>query len=520
MMRNIMRYVLALDQGTSSSRSVLVDENGKIGSIKQQEFKQMYPRPGWVEHDPEAIWKTQLDTAQAAIGKTDTSHIAAIGVTNQRETSVVWNRKTGKAIAPAIVWQDRRTAKLCDQLKAKGLESMFRKKTGLLLDPYFSGTKIRWLLDNVSGAKALAKSGDLAFGTIDTWLVWKLTGGSRHITDVTNASRTLMFDIRTGTWDDELLDALGIPKSILPDVVPCSGNLATTSDEWFGRELPITGIAGDQQAALFGQACFEQGMIKNTYGTGCFLLLNTGTKPAVSENKLLTTVAWRLGGQQHADQRDAVPYQGGRDGLPRPPAFYALEGSVFSGGSVVQWLRDGLGLIKKAGAVSMLAESVNDSDGVIMVPAFTGLGAPVWDASARGLIIGVTRGTTAAHIARAALESIAFQVADVVECMQKDSGISFKELRVDGGASANDLLMQMQADLLGCPVVRPKNIESTAMGAAFLAGLGAGIWASPDDIKEIWKSKRTFDPAISNNERKLRRDSWRKARDRAMNWAE
>jgi glycerol kinase len=502
-----MRYLLALDQGTTSSRSILVDENGRLLNTRQQEFAQHFPHPGWVEHDPEAIWKSQIETARACIEKIDPADIAAIGITNQRETTVLWNRKTGRAIAPAIVWQDRRTAKFCDQLRTKNNESMFRNKTGLLLDPYFSGTKIRWLLDHVPGAKAQANRGELAFGTIDSWLVWKLTKGARHITDITNASRTLMFNLETGTWDEELLETLGISKSLLPEVVSSSGELAVTDAEWFGRPVPITGIAGDQQAALFGQACFEPGMIKNTYGTGCFLLLNTGNTPVFSKNKLLTTPAWRLNTNIGTDQRDVGSF---------PSTAFALEGSVFTGGSVVQWLRDGLGLIKRSAAIGSLAESVGDTGGVVMVPAFTGLGAPVWDASARGLIIGITRGTTSAHIARAALESIAYQVADVVDCMQKDSAVEMKELRVDGGASVNNVLMQLQADLLGKPVVRPRNTESTAMGAAYLAGLGAGIWSSTNELAALWKAKQ----AMSADERKSKRSQWLKARDRAMNWAE
>jgi len=487
------RYILALDQGTTSSRSVLVNEKGRLVHSVQQEFKQHYPKPGWVEHDPMAIWKTQLSTARkCARGK----NLTAIGLTNQRETTVLWNRITGKPIAPAIVWQDRRTAPLCDELRSKRKEKLFRKKTGLLLDPYFSGTKIHWLLEHVPGARKLADQGDLAFGTIDSWLVWNLTRGESHITDATNAGRTLLYNIHTGEWDRKLLALLDIPESILPRVVSCSGDLAVTDKKWFGRPVPITGMAGDQQAALFGQACFSPGMIKNTYGTGCFLLMNTGDKPAASSHKLLTTPAWRI------DKKTA----------------YALEGSVFSGGSVVQWLRDGLGIIKKSGDVEKLALSVKNSDGVMLVPAFTGLGAPVWDASARGLIIGITRGTTAAHIARAAAESIAFQVADVVEAMQIDARIKLKELRVDGGASVNNHLMQFQADLLDLPVVRSANTESTAIGAAYLAGLGAGIWSSTREISSLWKMDRLFEPTMKQDEREERRALWLKARDRAMKW--
>ena len=491
-----MRYLLALDQGTTSSRAVLVDETGRMSAPAQKEITPHFPQPGWVEHDPEEIWATQLETARAALAAIPSDQLAAIGLTNQRETTVVWNRRTGVTIAPAIVWQDRRTAPLCERLRAGGHEPAFREKTGLLLDPYFSGTKIRWLLDHTPGARELAERGELAFGTIDSWLVWKLTRGERHITDLSNASRTLLLNIHTGTWDDDLLARLNIPRSLLPEVVANSGELAVADAAWFGRPVPITGMAGDQQAALFGQACFRPGMIKNTYGTGCFLLLNTGDTPAKSEHQLLTTVAWRVDSD----------------------LTFALEGSVFTGGSVVQWLRDGLGVIKKSGDIERLATSVPDTGGVVLVPAFTGLGAPVWDASARGLIIGLTRGSTAAHIARAAIESIAFQVADVVESMTRDSDVQLAELRVDGGASINNLLMQFQADLLGLPVVRPSNTESTAVGAAYLAGLGAGVWKSTDDIASLWKPERTFDPVMSDDERLSRVARWHKARDRAMGW--
>lgn len=507
MLRGMTRYILSLDQGTTSSRSVLVDDKGRFVHSVQQEFKQHYPKSGWVEHDPMAIWKTQIATARkCARGK----NLAAIGLTNQRETTVLWNRTTGKPVAPAIVWQDRRTASFCDDLRRRRKEKLFRKKTGLLLDPYFSGTKITWLLDHVSGARKLADKGQLAFGTIDSWLVWNLTRGESHITDATNASRTLLYNIHSGEWDRKLLALLDIPESILPRVVSCSGDLAMTEKKWFGRSIPITGMAGDQQAALFGQACFSPGMIKNTYGTGCFLLMNTGDKPAVSSHKLLTTVAWQTA------KADGAVATSLRD-MNAP--VYALEGSVFSGGSVVQWLRDGLGIIKKSSDIEKLALSVKDSGDVILVPAFTGLGAPVWDASARGLIIGITRGTTAAHIARAAVESIAFQVADVVEAMQNDARITLKELRVDGGASVNNHLMQFQADLLGLPVVRSTNTESTAMGAAYLAGLGAGIWSSTKEITRLWKVERIFDPKMKRGECEERRALWLKARERAAKWA-
>ncbi|HMP90401.1 MAG TPA: glycerol kinase GlpK [Kiritimatiellia bacterium] len=493
------RVILSFDQGTTSSRSVLMDEAGKILGVTQKEFEQHYPKPGWVEHDPEEIWKTQLATARKLLSSSGTAPqaIAGIGVTNQRETTVLWNRKTGVPVAPAIVWQDRRTASQCNDLRENGLEDLFRRKTGLLLDPYFSGTKIKWLLDHVEGLRNLANAGELAFGTIDTWLVWKLTKGKYHITDHTNASRTLLYNIHDQAWDNELLQALDIPATILPEIVPSSGELAITDTEWFGRPVPITGIAGDQQAALFGQACTDSGMIKNTYGTGCFLLLHVGGKPVDSQNKLLATVAWQVKGD----------------------TCYALEGSVFTGGSVVQWLRDGLGIIKKSGDIEALANSVKDSNGVVMVPAFTGLGAPVWDAGARGLIIGLTRGVTAAHIARAALESIAFQVSDVVGAMKNDSRVELRELRVDGGAAVNDLLMQFQSNLLGIPVVRPVNTESTATGAAYLAGLGAGVWSAIDDLSRLWRADRTFEPQMSEDERANCLAIWQKARDRAVQWA-
>ena len=495
-----MKYLLALDQGTTSSRAMLVDETGRMVRVAQQEFSQHYPQPGWVEHDPEEIWRAQEATIRSVLAAAGVSvaAIAAVGITNQRETTVIWNRRTGAPIAPAIVWQDRRTAAMCDRLRADGLEDMFRQKTGLLLDPYFSGTKIRWLLDHIEGAREQAERGELAFGTIDAWLIWKLTGGASHVTDLTNAGRTLLVDLAAGTWDEALLAALEIPAALLPTITPSSGEISLTDVSVLGRALPITGIAGDQQAALFGQACFEPGMIKNTYGTGCFLLMNTGSEPVASAHKLLTTPAWRLGA-------DA-------------PVF-ALEGSVFSGGSVVQWLRDQLGFIEKSADVEALAQSVPDNGGVVLVPAFTGLGAPVWDASARGLLIGLTRGATRAHIARAALESIAFQVADVVDCMQRDATVTLKELRVDGGAAVNNSLMQWQADLLGIPVIRPANTESTAMGAAYLAGLGAGMWKTVDELAHVWRMERVFEPRIDAAEREERLTRWRMARDRAGGWA-
>ncbi len=491
----MMRYLLALDQGTTSSRAVLVDETGRMSAPAQQEFAQHFPQPGWVEHDPEEIWTTQLATARQVVAAIPGDQLAAIGLTNQRETTVIWNRRTGIPIAPAIVWQDRRTADACAALRAAGHEAEVRAKTGLVLDPYFSATKIGWLLDHVPGARAAAERGELAFGTIDTWLVWKLTRGVRHVTDASNASRTLLFNVHTLDWDEALLERFGVPRALLPEVVSNHGAIGVADPAWFGRAVPITGMAGDQQAALFGQACFTPGLIKNTYGTGCFLLLNTGGRPMDSAHQLLTTVAWR--GAETA---------------------YALEGSVFTGGSVVQWLRDGLGLIRHSAEVAALAASVPDAGGVVLVPAFTGLGAPVWDPTARGLVIGLTRGTTAGHLARAAVESIAFQVADVVEAMVRDSDVALAELRVDGGASVNDALMQFQADLLGRPVVRPQVIESTAMGAAFLAGLGAGIWSGTAELAALWKPARRFEPEMGEAERAERRAVWHKARDRAMHW--
>jgi glycerol kinase len=495
-----MPHIVSFDQGTTSSRTLVVDELGQVVATAQREFTQHYPKPGRVEHDATEIWTTQLATAREALAKArlEASDIAAIGLTNQRETTLLWQRATGKPIAPAIVWQDRRTAPLCEALRDAGHEPMIREMTGLLLDPYFSATKIRWLLDEIPGARAAAERGELAFGTIDTWLVWNLTRGAAHLTDPSNASRTLLYNLHTGTWDDSLLDLFDIPRTLLPEIVPSAGPLATADASWFGRALPVTGIAGDQQAALFGQACHQPGMIKNTYGTGCFLLLNTGPSPVTSAHKLLTTAAWRLGNS--------------------PPVF-ALEGSVFSGGSVVQWLRDGLGLIERAADIESLAASVPDSGDVVLVPAFTGLGAPVWDASARGLIIGLTRGTTRAHLARAALESIAFQVADVVESMARDTGTPPIELRVDGGAAANNVLLQFQADLLGLPVVRPVTTESTALGAAFLAGLGAGVWHTPNELTALWKAERRFEPALDPTHRAERLARWRTARDRACGWA-
>ena len=487
-----VKYILALDQGTTSSRAIVFDHSGNVVASAQREFRQIFPKPGWVEHDAKEIWATQLHTASEAIGKArlTAADIAAVGITNQRETTVVWDRDTGEPIHHAIVWQDRRTAAACDRLKARKLEPMIKRKTGLVVDAYFSGTKLAWLLKNVR------KTGRLAFGTIDTWLVWNLTGGRVHVTDPSNASRTMLFNVRTGDWDDELLKLFGVPRSVLPEVRSSSEVYGETT--LFGGRIPIAGIAGDQQAALFGQACTEPGMVKNTYGTGCFMLMNTGTKPITSQNNLLTTVAWRIGKRTE----------------------YALEGSIFIAGAVVQWLRDGLGIIKSSSEVEALASQVTDPAGVYLVPAFAGLGAPHWDQYARGLVAGVTRGTTAAHIARAALEGIAFQVADVLRAMEADAKIKLKELRVDGGASANNLLMQFQSNLLAVPVVRPKVTETTALGAAYLAGLADGYWKDQKQIAAQWQVDRRFTPAMKLGERKKLERGWQKALDRARRWEE
>ena len=484
-----MALVLALDQGTTSSRAIVFDHAGTIRASAQQEFPQIFPQPGWVEHDATAIWATQSGVlhealAAAGIGARD---VAAIGITNQRETTVVWERATGQPIANAIVWQDRRTAPLCDALRAAGHAPLFAQRTGLVLDAYFSGTKLKWLLDNVPGARARAQRGELAFGTIDTWLIWKLTDGRVHCTDASNASRTLLFNIKTGAWDPELLRLLDIPPEVLPQVVASTGICAEASID--GIAVPIAGIAGDQQAALFGQGCVEPGLAKNTYGTGCFLLLNTGREPVASRNNLLTTVAWQ------------------RDGH----LTYALEGSVFIGGAVVQWLRDGLEIIRHASEIEALAASVPDNGGVYVVPAFAGLGAPHWDPYARGAMFGLTRGTTRGHIARASLESIAYQSADVLAAMEKDAGIALTELRVDGGAAANNLLMQFQADLLGVPVVRPRILETTALGAAYLAGLATGFWSGTDDILANRHIDRVFEPAMSRTRAAELTSGWQTA---------
>lgn len=492
--------VLALDQGTTSSRAIVFGHDGSVLAVAQKEFEQIFPRPGWVEHNAEEIWTTQLAVARAALRKAGLTHqdVAGIGITNQRETTVLWNRSTGKPIHNAIVWQDRRTAEICDRLKRGKKADEFRSKTGLVIDSYFSGTKIAWLLDHVPEARQLAKSGDLAFGTIDTWLLWKLTGGSVHVTDVSNASRTLMYDIRSGVWDDELLKALKVPRSILPEVRSSSEVYGETLKSLFGAPIPVAGIAGDQQAALFGQMCTKPGMVKNTYGTGCFMLMNTGTKPRVSKNNLLTTVGWKIGQQTE----------------------YALEGSVFIAGAVVQWLRDGLKLIKNSSDVERLAAEVPDNGGVYLVPAFAGLGAPRWDPYARGLVAGLTRGATSGHLARAALESIAFQVADVLDAMKADAGMKITSLRVDGGAAVNNLLMQFQADMLGVPVVRPKVFETTALGAAFLAGLATGFWKSREEISTQWQVDRTFEPSMNSSRVAELKSGWKKALERSLHWAE
>lgn len=495
-----MSLVLALDQGTTSSRAILFDHNGRLQAMAQQEFPQVFAPGGIVEHDPEAIWKSQIAVATEVLrqSKASAKDVAAIGITNQRETTVIWNRRTGKPIHNAIVWQDRRTSRFCDQLRERGHLAEVQQKTGLVIDAYFSASKVRWLLENVPGARAAAEHGDLAFGTIDTWLLWKLTGGEVHATDASNASRTMIYNIHTGQWDDELLRLLEIPRSILPEVRPSSGAFGESVSGLFGGPIPIAGICGDQQAALFGQTCFTRGLAKNTYGTGCFLLMNTGEEPAKSKHNLLTSIAWRLG--------DTVEY--------------ALEGSVFVGGAVVQWLRDGLKIIRAAPEIENLAASVPDTGGVYLVPAFAGLGAPHWDQYARGTITGITRGTTAAHIARAALESIAFQVADILDVMQQDAGGAIKELRVDGGAAANNLLLQLQADFLRVPIVRPKVTETTALGAAYLAGLAVGYWKNRMDIEANWAVERTFEPQMPEDEAHHCRERWRDALQRSKDWEE
>jgi len=492
------KYILAIDQGTTSSRAIIFDKKGHIKSVAQKEFRQIYLKPGWVEHDPAEIWSTQAGVIAEAIvrGGLISDSIAGIGITNQRETTIIWDRKTGKPVYNAIVWQDRRTADFCSELKAKGYDQLVSSKTGLLIDAYFSGTKIKWILDNVPGAREQAEKGELAFGTVDSWLVWNLTCGQKHITDITNASRTMLFNIHTQEWDNELLELLDIPKSLLPEVKSSSEVYCNTCASLFAPNIPIAGIAGDQQAALFGQLCIEPGMLKNTYGTGGFLMLNTGDKPIVSKNNLLTTIGWKINGK----------------------VTYALEGSIFIAGAVVQWLRDELKIIQSSSEIEELAKSVEDNGGVYMVPAFAGLGAPYWDQYARGTIFGLTRGAKRAHIARAALEAIAFQTYDVLKAMESDSGIKIKELRVDGGATANDLLMQFQSDIIGAPLVRPVIAETTALGVAFLAGLATGYWNSIDDIKDMWEINKRFEPAMAQQEIDKRIFFWNKAVNNSKNW--
>lgn len=493
------KYILSLDQGTTSSRAIIFDKKGAPVAMAQKEFTQFYPQPGWVEHDANEIWSTQVGVVAEAILKAglQTQDIAAIGITNQRETTVVWDRKTGQALGHAIVWQDRRTAAYCDSLKEQGLEEMIRQKTGLVLDAYFSATKVRWILNHVAGARERAEAGELVFGTIDSWLIWNLTGGQKHVTDVTNASRSLLFNIHTLSWDEELLALFDIPASMLPEVCSSSEVVGHTSPTLFTTQIPIAGIAGDQQAALFGQMCTKPGMVKNTYGTGCFMLMNIGDKPIVSTNKLVTTVAWKIGQEVQ----------------------YALEGSIFIAGAVVQWLRDGLGIISNSAEVEALAGKVSSSDGVYLVPAFAGLGAPHWDQHARGTMVGLTRGSTSAHIARAALESIAYQTMEVLRAMEADSGISIGELRVDGGATANNLLMQFQADILQARVIKPEITEVTAIGAAYLAGLAVGFWQDIAEIQQQWQVNKSFEPDTQLDTQPLI-NNWYRAVKAAKAWSE
>src|SRR5450755_3176653 len=493
------KYILALDQGTTSSRAILFDQTGRIQSIAQKEFTQIFPQPGWVEHDPQEIWSSQASVASEAMLKIGAavSEIAAIGITNQRETTIVWDRETGEPVYNAIVWQDRRTADFCEQLKQSGLTEKIRSKTGLVIDAYFSGSKIRWILDNVEGARKKATEGKLAFGTVDSWLVWKLTHGTVHATDITNASRTMLYNIREQKWDEELLQIMDVPKSMLPVVKESSEYYGETNKNIFAERIPIAGIAGDQHAALFGQMCLEKGMIKNTYGTGCFMLMNIGDRFVESKNNLLTTVAWKINGRIQ----------------------YAFEGSIFIAGAVVQWLRDGLGIIRSSSEIEALATQVEDTDGVAFVPAFAGLGAPYWNPDARGTMVGITRGTGAAHIARAALESIAYQTMDVLKAMEADAGISIKELRVDGGATINNLLMQFQSNILQVNVVRPKVYETTALGAAYLAGLAVGYWSSIEEVQKQWRADQTFQPATLTPAIRAGMESWRQAVVAAQVWS-
>ena len=491
---------MALDQGTTGSRAIIFNHSGTIVSNNSKEFKQIYPQPGWVEHDPMEIWSSQIEVAKTVLDKAglEAGDIAAIGITNQRETTIVWNKKTGKPVYNAIVWQCRRTAPICDQLKKKGFTEVISKKTGLVIDAYFSGTKIKWILDNVNGVREKAQKGEVLFGTVDSWLIWNLTKGIAHVIDYSNASRTMLFNIHNLSWDEEILAELNIPREMLPEVLPSSHIYGNTDKEIFGREIPISGDAGDQQAALFGQACYEPGMTKNTYGTGCFILMNTGEKIVPSKKGLLTTIAWGVNGKVE----------------------YALEGSIFIGGAVVQWLRDELGLIKNSKEIEKYALKVKDTHGVYLVPAFVGLGAPYWDMYARGIIIGLTRGTKKEHILRAAEEAIAYQSRDVLEVIQKDSGINLKKLKVDGGAVRDNFLMQFQSDILGVPVVRPKVIETTALGAAYLAGLAVGYWEDKDEIAQKWKINREFKPNMDEKKRERLYKGWKRAVSRSLSWEE
>jgi glycerol kinase len=493
------KFILSIDQGTTSSRAIVFNHEGNIESIAQKEFTQFYPQPGWVEHDANEIWSSQAGVVAEAVLKAGLrpADLAAIGITNQRETTVVWDRETGKPVYNAIVWQDRRTAAFCHELKAKGDDKVIQEKTGLIVDAYFSATKIKWILENVPGAKEKALAGELAFGTIDSWLIWNFTAGKTHVTDVTNASRTMLYNIHTLQWDEELLKIFDVPLNMLPEVRSSSEVFGETAGEILASKIPIAGIAGDQQAALFGQMCIKTGMVKNTYGTGCFMLMNIGDRPAVSKKNLITTIAWKIGDEVR----------------------YALEGSIFVGGAVVQWLRDGLGIISSSAEVEELSQKVSDNGGVYVVPAFTGLGAPYWNQDARGTIVGLTRGSTSAHVARAALESIAFQTMEVLKAMEADSGVSIGELRVDGGATVNNLLMQIQADILQANVVRPDITETTAMGAAYLAGLAVGYWKSIEEISEQWKINRTFKPGEDSNPEALIK-GWHKAVKACKAWAE
>ena len=493
-------YLMALDQGTTSSRAIIFDKKGQIVSVAQKEFKQFFPHQGWVEHDANEIWTSQSSVMIEALVNKDirADQIAAIGITNQRETTIVWDRKTGKPLHKAIVWQDRRTAAFCNELKEKGLSETIASKTGLIIDAYFSATKVRWILENVKGARARAEAGELAFGTVDSWLMWKLSSGRAHLTDITNASRTMLFNIHSQEWDQELLDLFEIPKSMLPEVKSCSEVFCETTGDVLSVKIPIAGVAGDQQAALFGQLCIDPGMAKTTYGTGCFLVMNTGTEAVRSKNQLLTTIAWKIGDEIN----------------------YALEGSVFIGGAAIQWLRDGLELFKKASETEKLATSLEDNDHVYFVPALSGLGAPHWDQDARGAFFGITRGTTIAHMTRAALEAIAYQVYDVLKAMEKDSGKPTQELRVDGGATANNFLMQFQADLLDCEIKRPKIIETTAIGAAFLAGLAVGFWKSRKELQELWTADQSFQPEMPVEKREQLIHFWHKAVGRSKGWIE